>query len=143
MKHSLPIKALTLLFFAFSITAFVLYSGGYFNNDSHNSFQGSHNGGAIITRDSIYQKRKDSLKHRIMSSSKSIIIDDARFDSLVDVRLQKIMKTEQEQQADKEAVIMPSSKVMIIREKKAKISDPPLAKDTLKSFKQRKPKKQQ
>jgi hypothetical protein len=70
MKNHLLKKILALSLFIGGISVFVLHQSGYFSGNGYAGYQGSHNGGAITTGDSLNLHRRDSVR-LLQWSSKS------------------------------------------------------------------------
>lgn len=66
-----------------------MYQSGYFDDSAVQTYQGSHNGGTLTTRvaDSLNRHKRDSVKMRIFSWSKTIIVNDAKLQKQINERL--------------------------------------------------------
>lgn len=132
MKQNLT-KILALFIFITGIITFVLFQSGYLLNDNEVGYQTSHNGGAVVSnkKDSVYQRKQDSVRRRIISSSKTVITDERIFEKFVNSRFDTTMKKVDKIQT---STILPGSKTIIPRKAPLKITDPPII-DTIRLYK--------
>jgi len=127
MKNILS-KTIALCLFVCGISLFVLHQSGYFSGNSYGAYQGSHNGGALTISDSVYKHKRDSVRRRIQSSSKSII-PSARLEEMIDL----VVGKQQPKPDTLKPRVLPSSKVYI--PSKITIKNPEkIEADTIKPF---------
>jgi hypothetical protein len=137
MKNHIAIKTITLCFFISCITLFVLHQSGYFSDNQGSAYQGSHNGGALgaAASDSIYKHKRDSVSRLIISSSKTMVIND--LEARIDARL-GIKRDTVKADSIRPKRALSSSKVYIPVEPEVSVKKPFVNTDTIKPFTQRK-----